>query len=40
VQGAVRTVLSRGEVIVDKGNFLGRVGRGKYLRREISRHIR
>jgi len=40
VQGAVRTVLSRGEVIVDKGTFLGRVGRGKYLRREISRHIR
>ena len=40
VQGGVRTVLSRGEVIVDKGNFLGRVGRGKYLRREISRHIR
>lgn len=39
VQGGVRTVLSRGEVIVDKGNFLGRVGRGKYLRREISRHI-
>ncbi len=39
VQGGVRTVLSRGEVIVDKGNFLGRVGRGKYLRRDISRHI-
>ena len=40
VQGGVRTVLSRGEVIVDKGTFLGRVGRGKYLRRGISRHIR
>jgi len=40
VQGGVRTVLSRGEVIVDKGTFLGRVGRGKYLRREISRQIR
>jgi len=39
VQGGVRTVLSRGEVIVDRGTFLGRVGRGKYLRREISRHI-
>ncbi|MEI6299720.1 MAG: dihydropyrimidinase [Actinomycetota bacterium] len=39
VQGGVRTVLSRGEVIVDKGTFLGRVGRGKYLRRGISRHI-
>lgn len=40
VQGGVRTVLSRGEVIVDKGNFLGRVGRGKYLRRDVSGHIR
>jgi dihydropyrimidinase len=40
VQGGVRTVLSRGEVIVDKGSFLGRVGRGKYLRRDVSRHIR
>lgn len=40
VQGGVRTVLSRGEVIVDKGNFLGRGGRGKYLRRDVSRHIR
>jgi dihydropyrimidinase len=40
VQGGVRTVLSRGEVIVDRGTFLGRVGRGKYLRRGISRHIR
>jgi dihydropyrimidinase len=40
VQGGVRTVLSRGEVIVDKGTFLGRVGRGKYLRRDVSRHIR
>jgi len=39
VQGGVRTVLSRGEVIVDKGTFLGRIGRGRYLRREISRHI-
>ena len=40
VQGGVRTVLSRGEVIVDRGTFLGRVGRGKYLRRDVSRHIR
>jgi dihydropyrimidinase len=40
VQGGVRTVLSRGEVIVDNGKFLGRIGRGKYLRRDVSRHIR
>ncbi|CAB4599777.1 unannotated protein [freshwater metagenome] len=40
IQGGVRTVLSRGEVIVDKGQFNGRTGRGKYLRREVSQHIR
>lgn len=31
VQGEVRTVLSRGEVIVDRGKFLGKVGRGAWL---------
>jgi len=40
IQGGVRTVLSRGEVIVDRGQFNGRTGRGKYLRREVSQHIR
>jgi dihydropyrimidinase len=33
VQGNARTVLSRGEVIVDAGNFLGKPGRGNYLKR-------
>ena len=33
VKGNVRTVLSRGEVIVDQGKFLGKVGRGQYLKR-------
>ncbi len=33
VQGNVRTVLSRGEVIVDGGRFLGRAGRGRFLKR-------
>ncbi len=33
VQGNARTVLSRGEVIVDAGKFLGKPGRGRYLRR-------
>jgi dihydropyrimidinase len=33
VQGNARTVLSRGEVIVDTGNFLGKPGRGNYLKR-------
>jgi dihydropyrimidinase len=33
VQGNARTVISRGEVIVDQGNFLGKPGRGNYLKR-------
>jgi len=34
VVGNARTVLSRGEVIVDGGKFLGKPGRGQYLRRQ------
>jgi dihydropyrimidinase len=34
VQGNARTVLSRGEVIVDNGEWRGKAGRGNYLRRE------
>ncbi len=33
VRGNVRTVLSRGETIVDGGKFLGAAGRGRYLKR-------
>jgi dihydropyrimidinase len=33
VRGNARTVMSRGEVIVDSGQFLGRPGRGAYLKR-------
>ncbi|MBV8820600.1 MAG: amidohydrolase family protein, partial [Acidobacteriaceae bacterium] len=33
VRGNVKTVLSRGEVIVDKNEFLGKSGRGRYLKR-------
>jgi dihydropyrimidinase len=33
VRGNARTVLSRGEVIVDGGQFLGKPGRGNYLKR-------
>jgi dihydropyrimidinase len=33
VTGNARTVLSRGEVIVDGGQFLGKPGRGNYLKR-------
>jgi dihydropyrimidinase len=34
VQGAAETVLSRGEVIVENGKFLGRAGRGSFLKRK------
>jgi dihydropyrimidinase len=33
VKGNARTVLSRGEVIVDGSQFLGKAGSGQYLRR-------
>jgi dihydropyrimidinase len=33
VKGNARTVISRGEVIVDRGEFLGKAGRGQYLKR-------
>ena len=33
VKGNARTVLSRGEVILDGGVFLGKAGRGRYLKR-------
>ena len=40
LRGSVRTVLSRGEVIVDRGVLTARPGRGRYLRRDVSRHVR
>jgi dihydropyrimidinase len=33
VTGATETVLSRGEVIVEGGKFVGRAGRGSFLKR-------
>jgi dihydropyrimidinase len=33
VKGNVRSVMSRGEMVVDNGQFLGKVGRGQYLKR-------
>jgi dihydropyrimidinase len=40
IKGGVRTVLSRGEVIADAGQYVGRKGRGRYLRRAVSPQIR
>jgi dihydropyrimidinase len=33
VRGNARQVISRGEVIIDQGKFMGRIGRGRFLRR-------
>jgi dihydropyrimidinase len=33
VKGKAVTVLSRGEVIVDKDKFVGKKGRGKFIKR-------
>ena len=33
VKGVARAVLSRGEVILERGNFLGKPGRGEFLKR-------
>ena len=37
VQGVTKTVLSRGEVIIENGSFIGTAGRGRFLKRK-SRH--
>src|SRR5664280_2138687 len=34
VQGAADTVISRGEVIIENGTFVGRAGRGSFLKRK------
>jgi len=35
VKGNARQVFSRGELVVDGGRFIGAVGRGRYLHREV-----
>jgi dihydropyrimidinase len=39
IDGHVDTVLSRGEVIVDDGQFLGRAGHGRFLKRGLSQDL-
>ncbi|WP_149202035.1 dihydropyrimidinase [Actinotalea subterranea] len=39
VDGHVDTVLSRGEVVVDGGEFLGRAGHGRYVRRDLTQYL-
>jgi dihydropyrimidinase len=33
VRGNARTVLSRGEIVMDRGEFFGKPGRGQFLKR-------
>nr|WP_218886028.1 dihydropyrimidinase [Kineococcus aurantiacus] len=40
LQGQVRTVLSRGRTIVDRGTYLGAKGHGRYVRRGLSQYLR
>ena len=39
INGAVQTVLSRGRVVVDGGEYLGSPGDGRYLRRSLSQYL-
>ena len=40
ITGKVKTVLSRGDIIVRDGEFVGAKGRGRYVRRDVSPHVR
>jgi len=37
--GRVETVLSRGEVVVDRGTFTGRAGHGRFVPRAVCRYL-
>ncbi|MEV0700465.1 dihydropyrimidinase [Saccharopolyspora sp. NPDC050389] len=39
ITGRVRTVLSRGEVVVDDGTYTGRPGRGRFLARDTCQYL-
>ncbi len=39
ITGQVRTVLSRGEVVIDGGEYRGRTGHGQFLRRDLSQYL-
>jgi dihydropyrimidinase len=40
VTGRAETVLSRGRVVVDKGEYLGTAGHGRFLRRDTCQYLR
>jgi dihydropyrimidinase len=39
IQGRVRTVLSRGSVVIDDGNYIGTKGHGRYVKRGPSQYL-
>jgi dihydropyrimidinase len=39
IDGAVQTVLSRGSVIIDAGEYLGKKSDGRFVRRELSQNL-
>src|SRR4029079_3757290 len=38
VQGVTETVLSRGKVVIEKGNYVGKAGDGKFIKRSTVTH--
>jgi dihydropyrimidinase len=39
ITGQVQTVLSRGQVVIDGGEYHGRTGHGQYLHRGLSQYL-
>ncbi len=39
ITGQVRTVLSRGQVVIDGGEYHGRTGHGQFLLRGLSEYL-
>jgi dihydropyrimidinase len=37
--GRVETVISRGQIIIDQDRYLGTVGHGQYLPRDLSKYL-
>ncbi len=39
IDGKVDTVLSRGAVVIEKDNYVGRKGHGQYVKRGLSQYL-
>ena len=39
ITGQVQTVLSRGQIVIDSGDYRGRTGHGQFLHRELSQYL-